>query len=52
MVNSALSYSLDVKAEGLGYLIFKNVISLFGIPTNLVVKDGFLPLSIRKLMVR
>ncbi|EGE08378.1 hypothetical protein TEQG_08798 [Trichophyton equinum CBS 127.97] len=26
----------DVKAEGLGYLIFKNVISLFGMPANLV----------------
>ncbi|EGE03252.1 hypothetical protein TEQG_08624 [Trichophyton equinum CBS 127.97] len=31
-----IPYTKDVKAEGLGYLIFKNVISLFGMPANLV----------------
>ncbi|EGE08388.1 hypothetical protein TEQG_08800 [Trichophyton equinum CBS 127.97] len=32
----------DVKAEGLGYLIFKNIISLFGMPANLVTDRGTL----------
>ncbi|EGE06891.1 hypothetical protein TEQG_08745 [Trichophyton equinum CBS 127.97] len=37
-----ISYTKDVKVEGLGYLIFKNVISLFGMPANLVTNRGTL----------